>query len=143
MTGGSRTHSRRGHGRLRRINCGPAHVAPCLLSPWQRRTAGSWRGEAPGPPHSRKGRAAGTCPQHRHTGRGRDACCNLHLKMVPEWPSKDTPLPQAISRDAHTPSVIPSLLVSTHQKMPRKPFLISSPAHFPMKKGNRQTGLLW
>lgn len=25
-------------------------------SPWQRSTAGSWRGDAPGPPHSRTGR---------------------------------------------------------------------------------------
>lgn len=82
-------------------------------------------------------------PPAPHAGCGRDACCNLHLKMVPEWPGKGTPLPQAISRDDHTPLVILSLLVSTHQKMPRKPVVISSPAHFPMKKGNRQTGLLW
>lgn len=54
-----------------------------------------------------------------------------------------TPLPQAFSRDTHTSSVILSLLVSTQQKMPRKPFVISSLIHFPMKKGNRQMGLLW
>lgn len=139
VTGGSSTRTHRGHRRLCRINCSPAHPALGLPSPQQCGTAGSWRGDAPGPPHSCKRRAAGTCPQHQHTGCGTDVCCNLHLKMVPEWPSKDTPLPQAISRDAGTPSVIPSLLISTHQKMPRKPSVISSPAHFPRKKGNRQT----
>lgn len=41
------------------------------------------------------------------------ACPNPYLKMESEWPSKDTPLPQAICRDTHTPSVIPS-----HQHTP-------------------------
>lgn len=62
-----------------------------------------------------------------------------HICRMPEWPSEGTPLPQAISRATHMPSTTPSLFVSTYQKMPRKPFVFSSSAHFPTRKGNRHS----
>lgn len=111
-------------------SCTPGSMLPLLVAVQEP----SWRG-----------------PEHRHKGGLQQHVPSTGTKAMAEMPDvtcicrwcqnsqvkTHTPLPQAFSRDTHTFSVILSLLVSTQQKMPRKPFVISSLVHFPMKKGNR------